>query len=84
MSFHLHAVKEKDKPYAIAFGENLKTLIQKHKTTPETVAALGGIETKQVYRVLNGEHNATLPIIRAIAKGLGVQPTVLFDFQFED
>jgi transcriptional regulator with XRE-family HTH domain len=77
-------VKEKDKPYAKAFGENLKGLIQKHETTPETVAALGNIETKQVYRVLNGEHNATLPIIRAIANGLGIEPSILFDFKFED
>lgn len=51
--------------------------------TPEDVAAQGNIETKQVYRVINGEHSATLSIIRAIAKGLEVKPKDLFDFDFD-
>jgi hypothetical protein len=52
--------------------------------TPEDVAALGYIETKQVYRVINGEHSATLSIIYAIAKGMELHPKVLFNFDFEE
>lgn len=52
--------------------------------TPEEVAAHANIETKQVYRVINGEHSATISITYAIAKGLGVHPKELFDFQFTD
>lgn len=51
--------------------------------TPEDVAVHGNIETKQVYRVINGEHSATLSIIVAIAKGLEVHPKILLDFDFD-
>jgi transcriptional regulator with XRE-family HTH domain len=75
-------VKEVKKEYYIAFGENLKVLLKKHHKDVATVAALGNIESKQVYRVLKGEHAASLGTIIAIAKGLGVHPKELFDFPF--
>jgi transcriptional regulator with XRE-family HTH domain len=77
-------VKVRNQKYLIAFGEHLKALIDKYKVTPEAVASRGEIETKQVYRVINGEHSATLSVIYAIAKGLGVKPKVLFDFEFDE
>lgn len=52
--------------------------------TPEHIAAIGNIETKQVYRVKNGEHSCTLSIIKSIATGLEVHPKELFDFDFTD
>jgi len=36
-----------------------------------------------VYRVINAEHAASPGAIIAIAKGLGVEPKVLFDFKFD-
>lgn len=66
----------------MAFGQNFKKLLDSKKKTPEEVAAHGNIETKQVYRVINGEHAATLSVIYALAKGLEVEPKVLFDFDF--
>ena len=54
------------------------------KKTPEDIAALGNIETKQVYRVINGEHSTTLSVLYAIAKGLEVHPKKLLDFAFEE
>jgi transcriptional regulator with XRE-family HTH domain len=77
-------VKVRNQKYLTAFGENLKTLLDKYDVTPEDIASHGSIETKQVYRVINGEHSATLSIIYAIAKGLGVKPKVLFDFEFDE
>ena len=77
-------MKIRNQAYLIAFGENLKKLIDSRGKTPEDVAAHGNIETKQVYRVINGEHSATLSIIYAIAVGLGVHPKVLFAFDFDD
>ncbi|ESU28523.1 hypothetical protein FLJC2902T_18950 [Flavobacterium limnosediminis JC2902] len=47
-----------------------------------TVASIGKIEPKQVYRVLNGDHGASLGTIISIAKGLDIQPKELFDFEF--
>lgn len=48
-----------------------------------TVASLGKIEAKQVYRVLNGEHGANMGTIVSLAKGLGISPQELFDFEFD-
>jgi len=76
-------VKVRNQPYLNAFGANLKKLIVAKNKTPEDVAAIGRIETKQVYRVINGEHSATLSIIVAIAKGLEVHPKKLLDFEFD-
>jgi transcriptional regulator with XRE-family HTH domain len=76
-------VKVRNQAYLNAFGENLKKLIAQKKKTPEEVAAIGGIETKQVYRVINGEHSATLSIIVAIARGLETHPKKLLDFDFD-
>lgn len=74
-------MKVRNQQYLIAFGNNLKRILQEKGVSPETVAALGEIETKQVYRVINGEHSTTLSIIVAVAKGLEIKPKDLFDFE---
>jgi len=74
----------KNKKYYVKFGENLSGLLETYSTDVATVAAVGGIEQKQVYRVLNGEHGASLGTILAIAKGLEIHPKILFDFEFEE
>lgn len=76
-------MKEIRKKYYTAFGENLKKLIELHGTDVMTVASIGKIELKQVYRVLNGEHGASMRTIIAIAKGLGIPPKDLFEFSFD-
>jgi len=78
-----HFVKIRDQKYLNAFGRNLKNLLDERGKTPEDVAAIGRIETKQVYRVINGEHSTTLSVLIAIAKGLDVHPKILLDFEFE-
>jgi hypothetical protein len=70
------------KEYYHAFGMHLHMLLKKYNKDVATVAALGRIESKQVYRVLNGEHGASLGTIIAIAKGLEIHPKELFDFKF--
>jgi predicted transcriptional regulator len=77
-------VKVRNQKYLTAFGENLAKLLEERGKSPEEVATHGNIETKQVYRVINGEHSATISITYAIAKGLGVHPMKLFDFQFDE
>lgn len=69
--------------YYLKFGENLQRLLDDSGTDILTVASLGNIEQKQVYRVLKGEHGASLKTIVALAKGLGVHPKELFDFEFD-
>ena len=77
-------MKVRNQRYLDAFGEHLAGLLKLKGKTPEEVAAHANIETKQVYRVLNGEHSASISITYAIAKGLGVHPKVLFDFEFRE
>jgi transcriptional regulator with XRE-family HTH domain len=76
-------VKVRNQKYLEAFGQNLKQIIDSKKKTPETVAALGNIETKQVYRAINAEHSVSLSVIAAIAIGLDMHPKKLFDFEFD-
>ena len=76
-------MKIRNQEYLDAFGKHLKELLKQKRKTPEDVAALGGIETKQVYRIINGEHSTTLSILVAIANGLEVHPKKLLDFEFD-
>lgn len=76
-------MKEIRKKYFIAFGENLQKLLTTHNKDVMTIASIGKIEPKQVYRVLNGEHAASLGTIISIAKGLEISPKELFDFSFD-
>jgi transcriptional regulator with XRE-family HTH domain len=75
-------VKVRNPRYQIAFGENLKRIMQEKGLSPEDVAAHGELEPKQIYRVRNGEHSTTLSVIVAIAKGMDIHPKELFDFEF--
>ncbi|OJW80274.1 MAG: hypothetical protein BGO69_05430 [Bacteroidetes bacterium 46-16] len=76
-------MKGRDQQYLKAFGKHLDELIKAKGMTPEEVAAIGNLETKQIYRVKNGEHSPTLATIISIAEGLHVHPKELFDFNFE-
>ncbi|AXP80477.1 hypothetical protein CJ739_1388 [Mariniflexile rhizosphaerae] len=75
-------MKDLNKEYYIAFGLHLEKLIASKGKDVMTVASLGKIEPKQVYRALNGEHGISMRTILSLAKGLEVQPKELFDFDF--
>jgi predicted transcriptional regulator len=77
-------VKVRNQKYLNSFGKHLAQLLEEKGKTPEEVAVHANIETKQVYRVLNGEHSATISITYAIARGLGVHHKLLFDFAFDE
>jgi hypothetical protein len=76
-------MKEIRKKYYKAFGQNLQEIMDLNKKDVMTVASIGKIELKQVYRVLNGEHGASLGTIISLAKGLDIDPKELFDFEFD-
>ncbi|WP_338359869.1 hypothetical protein [Yeosuana marina] len=69
--------------YSKRLGENLLKLIKEHKTDVQTVASIGDIESKQVYRVINAENEPKVATLIPIAKGLGVHVKVLYDFEFD-
>lgn len=76
-------MKEWKKAYCIAFGNNLKLLIEKHNTDVATVASIGNIEYKQVYRIINAENEPKISTLLPIASGLGISVKDLFDFEFD-
>lgn len=73
---------ENSKKYYIAFGRHLESLIAKYETDVVNIASIANIEQKQVYRVIKGEHGASMKTIIALAKGLQIHPKELFDFDF--
>ena len=77
-------MKDRNQPYLDAFGKHLEELISSKGLSKEDVAYEGDIEPKQVYRVINAEHSATLTVIYSIAKGLKIHPKNLFDFEFKE
>jgi transcriptional regulator with XRE-family HTH domain len=62
------------------FGNQARTIRQAKNMTLEALAKAAGIEYSQVIRVEAGKVNATLSMIEAIAKGLGVGMGELFAF----
>jgi transcriptional regulator with XRE-family HTH domain len=83
---HLQWVKIKNKEYDKAFGENLKKLRKNKKLSRETLAAIAGIEAKQIYRIEAESQSPTVATVVAIALALKLHPKKLldFDFEFED
>lgn len=77
-------MKIRNKKYLIAFGNNLKRIIDSQGKTPEEVAAHSDLETKQIYRTINAEHSTGLSTIYSIARGLGIKPQMLFEFDFDE
>jgi len=49
----------------------------------EDIADRTGFTLKQVWRLLNGQHNFAISNIEAIANALQVHPKELFDFDFK-
>tara|TARA_Y100000815_G_scaffold245325_1_gene244113 strand:- start:204 stop:440 length:237 start_codon:yes stop_codon:yes gene_type:complete len=69
--------------YRRKLGENLLRLINEHNTDIQTVASLGNIESKQIYRIISAENEPKVTTLLPIAKGLGIHVKDLFDFDFE-
>ncbi|MBH2005307.1 MAG: helix-turn-helix transcriptional regulator [Sphingobacteriia bacterium] len=79
-------MKIKNKEYDRAFGENLKRLRKNKKLSRETLAAIAGIEPKQIYRIEAEYQSPTVATLVAIALALKLHPKKMleFDFEFEE
>lgn len=49
----------------------------------EDIADRTGFTLKQVWRILNGQHNFAVSVLEAIANALEVHPSELLKFDFE-
>jgi transcriptional regulator with XRE-family HTH domain len=82
--FHINAIlvlmnNLRDKSTLESFGAKLKQLRLKKGLTLEQLAFEADIELSQVHRVEKGKVNPTLTTLIAIAKGLGVNLSEIFN-----
>jgi transcriptional regulator with XRE-family HTH domain len=73
-------VKNRNEQYLKMFGENLKKILKSKNLKPSDLAAYSDMETKQIYRILNGEHSASIATLYNIAEGLELPIKELFEF----
>ena len=74
--------ESRDKRYIKAFGDNLRRLRISKKLSQEELAYRSGLVLSQVGRIERGERGPTLTTMLALAKGMGVEPKKLLDFEF--
>lgn len=73
----------RDLKYIAAFGENLRKLRLSKKLAQEELAYRCELPLSQIGRIERGVRAPTLSTILILAKGLGVEPKVLFDFKYK-
>lgn len=67
--------------YIKAFGKHLKKLREAKQLPQEVLAIKCEIARSQIVRFEKGERSPTLSTIYALAKGLGVDPKKMLDFE---
>ena len=75
-------MKEWRKAYRKKFSEHLRKLIEESDRDIATIASIGNIENKAIYRILADEHEPKITTLLPIAKGLGIHPRELYNFSF--
>ena len=77
-------IPDKRRNYLNSFGKNLKTIRTKSKKLSlRKLAANCNIDHSDIGKMEKGETNMTLLTIFDLAKGLGVHPKKLLDFEFD-
>ena len=75
-------VKKWRQDYRQKFSEHLQELISESDRDIATIASIGNIESKAIYRVLADENEPKITTLLPIAKGLGIHPMELYNFSF--
>ncbi len=68
--------------FITAFGQNLRRLREEKGISLRGLADEAEMENKQLYLIEHGKVNTSISTAYALAKVLGVEPKVLFDFPF--
>jgi transcriptional regulator with XRE-family HTH domain len=74
--------ENRNQKYITAFGEHLRKLRQQKKFSQEELADKCGTTLSQIGRFERGERSPTLSTMLMLAKGLGIEPKKLLDFEF--
>ena len=72
---------DRDTDFVIAFGKNLRKLRNEKNMSMEDLAHACQLEYSQISRIERGIINTKITTVNSIAKGLKVNPKVLFDFK---
>lgn len=75
-------MKDWKKIYRKAFNAHVKKLIEASGKGIPTVAADGNAENKTIYRILADENEPQITTVLHLAKGLGIHPMELYNFEF--
>lgn len=70
-----------DKETLIAFGNRMKVLRMEKELSQEALAHSCGLDRSYIGGVERGERNVSLVNIIKIARGLGIHPKALFEFE---
>lgn len=73
----------RDQKYIKAFGDNLRKLRLSKDLGQEELAHRCDIPLSQVGRLERGERSPTLSTILILARGLGIDPSVLLEFKYK-
>ena len=68
--------------YTKAFGSHLRKIRLESGLTCEKLEEITDIDAKQISRLERGERSPNLTTIYFLAKGLGVKPSKLLDFDY--
>jgi transcriptional regulator with XRE-family HTH domain len=75
-------VDNRNPRYIKAFGEHLRMLRHSKKLSQEDLADKCNTTLSQIGRFERGERSPTLSTLLILAKGLGIEPKKLLDFDF--
>ena len=75
-------MEEWRREYRTKFASNLKRLINNSEHDITTIASIGNIESKAIYRILADENEPKITTLLPIAKGLGIHPREFYNFEF--
>lgn len=64
------------------FGNKLKEIRSKKKLSYRQLDALTSLDHSYISKIEKGGVNVTMETVLELAKGLGIQPKELFDFEF--
>ncbi len=70
----------KNQSFIDAFGKHLRKLREERNLSQEELANRSGIAFSQIGRFERGVRSPTLSTLKALSKGLGVEPKELLDF----
>ena len=77
------AIQYRNQEFIDQITKRIEEIRKEKGIVQEDIADRTGFTLKQVWRLLNGQHNFAISNIEAIANALQVHPKELFNFDFE-